>query len=370
MGFPARRSSRSGGATPSLASLFLLFACAASPASSAATETEAPRPPRPAPRLTEGPVVGAAPEAASASEAQDEGASGAVGSRARPEAGDGEANGDASGDGEPLRLGSVAGVPLTAQDLLLEWAGYAPREVWLTLDKLVTTRLALAEAERLGLRLDAGGVELEVARERERLEADLRAEGSELPFEELVRERMGQDPGFVLARLRQATIQRMITERAVRCGTLSEENLAVRVIVVPRGGDGEEPARDLLERLAAGEDFAELAREHSVDDTAERGGLVPYLVRQEHSPLARLAFQTEPGTVGGPIRVTGHDVLLRVEEAREPREGGWEALREEVERSLAAHPIEDTEYLVWKLVVERRYPIDLQPLRRLLGASG
>ena len=53
-----------------------------------------------------------------------------------------------------------------------------------------------------------------------------------------------------------------------------------------------EEAREIRTAFAAGADFAQLARERSTDDTAAADGLVPFLVRQERSPLARVAFST------------------------------------------------------------------------------
>ncbi|MEQ1894420.1 MAG: hypothetical protein ABL998_17910, partial [Planctomycetota bacterium] len=48
-------------------------------------------------------------------------------------------------------LGWVAGQPLRAEELLVEWGDVSSRELFLVLDKLVATRLALAEASRLAI---------------------------------------------------------------------------------------------------------------------------------------------------------------------------------------------------------------------------
>ena len=86
-------------------------------------------------------------------------------------------------------------------------------------------------------------------------------------------------------------------------------------------------------------------------------------------PRPRLAFQTPPGELGGPLPTADHVFLIRVEEKRAPLEGDWPAVREAVGASLAEHPVLDSEFLHWKLAMEKRYPIDMRPLIDLLGAK-
>ena len=97
--------------------------------------------------------------------------------------------------------------------------------------------------------------------------------------------------------------------------------------------------------------------------------LVPFVVAQERSPLARAAFETPVGEIAGPMPIADHQFWIRVEEKRAPLEGDWDALETTVEASLAEHPVEDAEFVHWKLTMEARYPIDLGPLWSLIGAS-
>ena len=48
---------------------------------------------------------------------------------------------------------------------------------------------------------------------------------------------------------------------------------------------------------------ATVAKTRSLDDSAEEGGLIPFLVHQEDSPLAALAFTTDPGQTAGPVEL-------------------------------------------------------------------
>jgi parvulin-like peptidyl-prolyl isomerase len=262
-------------------------------------------------------------------------------------------------------LGWIAGKPLEAEELLVEWGDASSRELWLVIDKLVAARLALAEAERLGIRLAPEAVEERFAADRARLEKEIARTGKERPLEEFIEERLGFEPKRYLERVRRATIRQMLAERAVRVASFAEESAALRLIVV----ETPEAVEAVKAALAAGEAFADVARARSVDDSKDQGGLVPFVLPEERSPLARLAFQTPVGEVAGPLPVGDHQFWVRVEEKRPALEGDWATIGDRIEASLAQHPVGDAEFVHWKLTMERRYPIDLGPLWSLVGAA-
>ena len=345
---------------PLLPVLALLAACSAPE-----TERVLREPPRPAP-VVEAPVVGAreaepvpaAPEPEPEEPAPVEAAS-------APETADPATDAEAEAPDELAPpVGFVAGSRLEAAELLEEWHDLAPRELWLVVDRVVATRLAVAEARRLGIRLDETALEERLSFERDELRAEMERRGLDLTLEAFVRQELGRDPRRYLDRLRQATLRQMLAERAVRAASLGAETVDCRILVVRT----EEEMDAARAELAKGRPFADVARELSLDDTAAEGGRVPFLVRQEGSPLARLAFQTEPGAVGGPLVAGDVRFLVLVEELRPPLEGDWAALEAAVEESLRQHAVSDPEFLRWKLTMERRYPIDLQPLQELLGS--
>lgn len=262
-------------------------------------------------------------------------------------------------------LGWIAGQPLEAEELLLEWGDAASRELWLVLDKLVAARLSLAEAERLGIKLAPEAVDQRYAAERARLLQEVERGGKKRSLEEFIEGELGFEPARYLERVRRATIRQMLAERAVRANSLASETVALRLIVVAN----DEQRQEVVQALAAGRDFADVASELSVDDSRENGGLVPFVVAQERSPLARLAFQTPVGETAGPVPISDHQFWLRVEERRTPQEGAWSTVQSAVEESLANHPVGDAEFVHWKLTMEGRYPIDLGPLWSLIGAA-
>lgn len=83
-----------------------------------------------------------------------------------------------------------------------------------------------------------------------------------------------------------------------------ERDAAVRMIQVNgQGAEARERCAGLLERLAAGEDFAELARTESDDVvSAPRGGVVGIYERGPNDALLRKhAFEMEVGELRGPV---------------------------------------------------------------------
>ena len=274
--------------------------------------------------------------------------------------------GQAASTPEFQPLGRVAGTPIYAEDLLVEWHQIAGREVWLVAEKIVTTRLAFAEAQRLGMRLAPEAVERRLEFERVRLKEVVEAFELGLDVDEYLRTELGVVPERYYKRLRAALIRQMLTERAVRAWTLSNENVALRLIVVENG----EKLQQVQELLAGGADFGELAREHSIDDTSSLGGYVPYLVRQEHAELTRLAFSTQVGQIGGPLPIGQSFFLIRVEERRGQLAGDWTSIEAAVEESLDAYGLSDSEFVHWKLAMEARYSIDMHRLEQILGTEG
>jgi len=262
-------------------------------------------------------------------------------------------------------LGWIAGKPLAAEELLLEWGDLASREMWMVLDKVVAARLALCEAERLGIRLAPEAVEKRFAAERAKLEKEIAKSGKQADVEQFISRELGFEPARYLERVRRATVRQMLAERAVRAASLASESVALRLIVVV----SDEQKGKVEAALASGRPFADVARELSVDDSKKNGGLVPFVVHDPRSPLAQLAFRTPVGEVAGPLPISDHQFWIRIEERRAPEAGDWAAIEGLVEASLAATPVENAEFVHWRLTMEGRYPIDLGPLWSLIGAA-
>ncbi len=117
----------------------------------------------------------------------------------------------------------------------------------------------------------------------------------------------------------------MLLERKLRAAMAEEvpttaEHVHARHILV----ETEEEARQVLERLKAGEDFAALAKEFSIDEsTKDKGGDLGWFPRGQMTPeFEEAAFNTPVGEITEPISTTfGYhiiEVLGREERELEP----------------------------------------------------
>ena len=272
-----------------------------------------------------------------------------------------------SGAGEMPVLGRVRGREIRADEFLARlWMrdNGAAREV---LEQLVMAELAVLEAARLGLELDPGEVRSLVESSQAALASRLSRLDPPLTVDEHVRRNLGVDPRFYRRQVERDAVVQLVAERCVRAHTLTSPRVRVRILDLDDAGVAQ--ARAALE---AGESFASIAERFGGAE-----GLT--LVRSESNDLARLAFATEPGEVGGPMVRDGHHVLLEVEAFLEPLgpagadaegAGSWPAIAAQVEASLARDPVGDREFVQWRHRMVERYAVDLSPLGALVGDPG
>ena len=127
-------------------------------------------------------------------------------------------------------------------------------------------------------------------------------------------------------------------------------------------------ARQSLAQNPSPHAYAALAKEYSVAETADEGGRIPPVVRGE-AALARLAFSTPVGEVGGPVREGERWLFLRVVSRPAPLVGTWSEIAATVEASLVELPIEDPEFWQWKADLLARHEVDMTPLLELVGRT-
>mgnify|MGYP002777805781 CR=1 FL=1 len=231
----------------------------------------------------------------------------------------------------------------------------------------IGAELANLEAGRLGLQIDPGLLERRAAEVLGEFARKNVPEGESL--DRFLSERLGFEPLRFKNRLRQDSLRELITERVVRAHSLCSEHVDIRVLVADQA-----TIEKAQQRLAAGEDFLALIPELSRDPSARDGGRVAYLVRDDRAPLARLAFKTPVGQIGGPLRLPGDPegaptLLLRVDARPEPLDGNWRAIGPAVEAALADVPVSEEEYIAWQVAMERRYVLELEPFYALLGQA-
>jgi len=99
-------------------------------------------------------------------------------------------------------------------------------------------------------------------------------------------------------------------------------------------------ARELVDRIRAGEDFAELAKQYSHGHSREFGGLWkpvnPDSLAKPYDVLVAAAEKVEQGQVAGPIEVEGHIFIMKLEEKRPKSYEPFEKVQEQLEQKVIA----------------------------------
>jgi peptidyl-prolyl cis-trans isomerase C len=111
-----------------------------------------------------------------------------------------------------------------------------------------------------------------------------------------------------------------------------EEEVQARHILV----ESEAQAKELADKVAKGEDFAALAKEHSRDPgTKDDGGLLPFFSRGQMVPqFEEAAFKLKKGEVSPPVQSQFGWHLIKVEERREKQPPTFEQVKDRILASM------------------------------------
>lgn len=115
-------------------------------------------------------------------------------------------------------------------------------------------------------------------------------------------------------------------------GMKPEEEVKARHILV----ESEDQAREIKEKIAHGADFAEMAKEHSIDPgTKDNGGLLGFFSRGQMVPqFEEPAFMLEPGDVSQPVKSRFGWHLIKVEERRKKPLPTFDEVKERILNSM------------------------------------
>src|SRR6056297_38806 len=137
----------------------------------------------------------------------------------------------------------------------------------------------------------------------------------------------------------QSEVDDAVTEEAARdlfetttAGVEPEDEVRARHILV----EEEAQAIAVRERLEAGEEFAEIAREVSQDTGSARNGgdLGFFTAGRMVAPFSEAAFALEPGEVSEPVETQFGWHVIKVEERRETPMPEFEEMREQIDNFL------------------------------------
>ncbi len=234
-------------------------------------------------------------------------------------------------------VAAVNGEEITKDELYEAMFTNGGREI---LERLISNRLILQEAKELEISVNEGDIDAEIGKvikenfygaedyfyqaleqyglTEEALRRDLEIE---LLLRKIVREQI---------EITEKEVKEYYTENQYLFNT--PEQVEARHILV----DTLEKAESVIQLLDEGQDFSELAKEHSIDTvSAEQGGNLGFFQRGEMvAEFEEAAFNLAIGSHSDPVETQHGFHIIEVLDRKEAREVSFEEVRETAEEKL------------------------------------
>lgn len=122
--------------------------------------------------------------------------------------------------------------------------------------------------------------------------------------------------------------------------------------------EDEATAKEVLEKLNAGEDFAKLAAEYSTDEqTKENGGELGYFAKGKMvKEFEDAAFALKVGEISEPVKTKYGYHIIKVTDHVESAEADFEKSKEEIKEKIVQSKM-DEEYATWWEDMKKEYKI-------------
>lgn len=215
------------------------------------------------------------------------------------------------------------------------------------------------------IRLEANALGISVSESEAQQELKRMQQGydSEEQFYQSMKEQLGFTPETLKADIVNKLMSEKIATKDIRIGDdlvdayikahpdefRSNVQLRLQQIIV----SGKDQAGKVLGDLAGGMDFAQVAKERSLDDATRNGGGDLGWVEEDDpfvaAPIMKAAKQLKTGEVSKPIDIGGKFAIIRVKDRKEAGGESASAVREQVRKELALREAPPMKEVISKL---------------------
>jgi len=249
-----------------------------------------------------------------------------------------------AGDADPVAI--INGHPITKAEFvqrLAEWHGPS------VLDEMITRALVDQETKRHGVTNSAEEVNQRVDLQVKLAEEKVRQEsGGQVKLAEVLQQKGETVEGFRNLLIHNDNFQKQIVlEKLVQYSILTEEMVEVQHLVV----ENEAKAREALDKIRKGADFAKIAQEMSEDTLsgAQGGKMHPFILGL--SPMGiqfdEIAFKLKDGETSDVVRTGRGFHIVRKLSTRAATPKTYTELRENVWKCLETQPIHKRVLMAW-----------------------
>lgn len=121
--------------------------------------------------------------------------------------------------------------------------------------------------------------------------------------------------------------------------------------------EDEKTAKEVAEKIKAGEDFAKLAEEYSTDGSASNGGKLGFFGKGQMVPeFEEAAFSMEIDEISDPVQTTDGFHIIHVTDKKEAKEANFEDQKDELKEQLFEQKLQ-MEYDVYLTELKESYDI-------------
>lgn len=139
--------------------------------------------------------------------------------------------------------------------------------------------------------------------------------------------------------------------------------------------EDEELANEIKEKIDAGEDFAELAKEHSTDGSAEQGGDLGYFSAGKMvAEFEDAAYSMDVDTISDPVKSQWGYHIIKVNDKREVEAeiGSFEDMEESIRQELKMQKVPATEAqaIITQLIDDAKVDVKISEYEDLFQVEG